>query len=233
MLFLLHIEEVRKSKGTILIHCMAGISRSVTLTIAYLMAHFGMSMQDAYQFVKDKRPAISPNLNFMGQLVEFEKELQEHPPSIKLDINEYLSSEEQKALSQKLMDKIIRTNSLSGIPIIESPNEKDHTDSCNAVIPSQPPFILKPLTSKGRKAKKVCEVQKESKPVTNSRSDCTTSIASLHITASQDNNVPSNAQDSLSTKNFKETAEQRSLISCPLSPMQLLERSKELIEEQF
>ena len=51
---------------------MAGISRSVTLTIAYLMRHFGLAMQTAYQYVKDRRPAISPNLNFMGQLVEFE-----------------------------------------------------------------------------------------------------------------------------------------------------------------
>ena len=51
---------------------MAGISRSVTLTIAYLIRRYGLAMQSAYQYVKERRPAISPNLNFMGQLVEFE-----------------------------------------------------------------------------------------------------------------------------------------------------------------
>ena len=65
-------EVARKVKSCVLIHCMAGISRSVTLTIAYLMSHFGLPMTSAYQYVKERRPAISPNLNFMGQLVEFE-----------------------------------------------------------------------------------------------------------------------------------------------------------------
>jgi len=65
---------------------MAGISRSVTITIAYLMKFHRMSMNRAYQYLKDMRPAISPNLNFMGQLVEFERSLElgndQHSPQV-------------------------------------------------------------------------------------------------------------------------------------------------------
>ncbi len=45
VVLLTYAEKARQSNSTILIHCMAGISRSVTVTIAYLMQHFGMCMQ--------------------------------------------------------------------------------------------------------------------------------------------------------------------------------------------
>ena len=34
-------------------------------------------LSKAYEFVKERRPCISPNLHFMGQLLEFQKQLQE------------------------------------------------------------------------------------------------------------------------------------------------------------
>ena len=34
-----------------------------------------LELSKAYEFVKDKRPCISPNLHFMGQLLEFQKQL--------------------------------------------------------------------------------------------------------------------------------------------------------------
>lgn len=39
------------------------------------MRHKRLTVHEAYKFVKDKRSIISPNLNFMGQLVEWEKSL--------------------------------------------------------------------------------------------------------------------------------------------------------------
>ena len=133
---------------------MAGISRSVTLTIAYIMAHFNLTMQNAYQYVKDKRPAISPNLNFMGQLVEFEQQCAKKLPTEKLDISTYFPTKAQLDVSAKLMEKIIRTgstSSLSGTVILESPKVKDPTDSGNPAFFQ--PFVLKPLNAGGRRKK--------------------------------------------------------------------------------
>lgn len=55
------------------VHCHAGISRSATVCIAYVMKHLQKDLTNAYDFVKQKRPCISPNLHFMGQLLEFQK----------------------------------------------------------------------------------------------------------------------------------------------------------------
>jgi len=69
------IDEAKNNRSGVLIHCQAGISRSPTIAVAYLMKHYPMAMAEAYKFVKTRRSIISPNLNFMGQLWEFEQGL--------------------------------------------------------------------------------------------------------------------------------------------------------------
>ncbi|XP_056130735.1 dual specificity protein phosphatase 7-like [Lampris incognitus] len=75
------IDEARSQKCGILVHCLAGISRSVTVTVAYLMQKLNLSLNDAYDFVKRKKSNISPNFNFMGQLLDFERTLGLSSPS--------------------------------------------------------------------------------------------------------------------------------------------------------
>ncbi|XP_054997570.1 dual specificity protein phosphatase 8 [Sorex araneus] len=70
------IDKAKLSSCQVIVHCLAGISRSATIAIAYIMKTMGMSSDDAYRFVKDRRPSISPNFNFLGQLLEYERSLQ-------------------------------------------------------------------------------------------------------------------------------------------------------------
>ncbi|KAG9508715.1 Dual specificity protein phosphatase 7, partial [Fragariocoptes setiger] len=69
------IDEALASKSNILIHCKAGISRSPTVAIAYMIRAHQCSLALAYHHVKCRRQQISPNLNFMGQLYAYEQQL--------------------------------------------------------------------------------------------------------------------------------------------------------------
>lgn len=79
-------ESVRESGGKVLIHCRAGISRSATVCIAYLMYAGRLTLDHAHDYLKRCRPLISPNLNFMRQLAEFESHLLAVDASPTLDV---------------------------------------------------------------------------------------------------------------------------------------------------
>jgi predicted protein tyrosine phosphatase len=61
----------------VLVHCYAGISRSASIVIAYMMWKHQMPYYDAKNLVRSKRPIICPNLGFQEQLLSYEKFLTE------------------------------------------------------------------------------------------------------------------------------------------------------------
>jgi len=67
------INESRNKKKAVLVSCQQGVSRSASLIIAYIMKTLQLNVAQAYAFVKLRNPHISPNLNLMNQLTEFEK----------------------------------------------------------------------------------------------------------------------------------------------------------------
>ncbi|KAL4233140.1 Dual specificity protein phosphatase 14 [Mactra antiquata] len=69
------IHQVHKSGGKVLVHCVAGVSRSASLCIAYLMKYHRMPLDQAYYHVKKRRPVIHPNVGFWRQLIEYERRL--------------------------------------------------------------------------------------------------------------------------------------------------------------
>lgn len=58
-----------------LVHCLAGVSRSVTVTLAYIMFARALSLNDAFSLVRARKPDVSPNFHFMEQLHSFERQL--------------------------------------------------------------------------------------------------------------------------------------------------------------
>jgi len=57
--------------GNVLVHCAAGISRSSTLTLVYLMRTRNENMDKALAFLRTKRPICTPNFGFQKQLKEY------------------------------------------------------------------------------------------------------------------------------------------------------------------
>jgi len=67
-----------KGDGVTLVHCRAGISRSSTLIMAYLIERHGWSLNEAFTFTKSKRSCVAPNFGFLGQLQNFEENLRKN-----------------------------------------------------------------------------------------------------------------------------------------------------------
>jgi len=67
------IEQARLKHENVLVHCHAGVSRSSTIILAYLMRYKGMSLYDAWCSTFKIRPIIRPNDGFAIALQEYEK----------------------------------------------------------------------------------------------------------------------------------------------------------------
>ena len=69
------MQEATDEGGTVLVHCAAGISRSGSMMVAYVMQKEKMSLEESLKYVQARRKKVFPNKGFMKQLEEFEKEL--------------------------------------------------------------------------------------------------------------------------------------------------------------
>lgn len=65
------INFIAQTEGAVMVHCAAGVSRSATIVMAYLIAKEDMTYQEAHQHVKARRPIVRPNDGFRRQLEDF------------------------------------------------------------------------------------------------------------------------------------------------------------------
>ncbi|KIY51741.1 phosphatases II [Fistulina hepatica ATCC 64428] len=71
------IDKARAEGGQVLVHCRVGVSRSATVTIAYVMKHLNVPLVDAYLIVRSRRLSvlIQPNMRLMYNLCGWEIKL--------------------------------------------------------------------------------------------------------------------------------------------------------------
>jgi len=65
--------EFIDSQPSVLIHCNAGISRSSTILLAYMMNKYKKPLSTCLTLVRDARACVKPNQGFQKQLEQFEK----------------------------------------------------------------------------------------------------------------------------------------------------------------
>lgn len=71
------IDKARSTQRGVLIHCFAGLSRSVTVMVAYLMKFRGLPRDAALEEVRRARPNACPNDGFMVKLTQYEGKLRQ------------------------------------------------------------------------------------------------------------------------------------------------------------
>ena len=98
-----YIEKVRETKGRVLVHCIQGISRSVSVIISYLIFKNKYTYDKAFNYVQSRRTIASPNFGFAIQLQNFYLRLFESPENYRYNPKIYAVS----AFQQEQLSKIV------------------------------------------------------------------------------------------------------------------------------
>eukprot|EP00756_Hemistasia_phaeocysticola_P031111 Hpha_TRINITY_DN16332_c2_g5::TRINITY_DN16332_c2_g5_i1::g.60885::m.60885/K07359/CAMKK2; calcium/calmodulin-dependent protein kinase kinase 2 len=70
-----YLNDLRETNKIVLVHCFAGLSRSVTLVCAFLMKEHKMTFKEAIVTIRKARPPANPNVGFRKELVAYEEDL--------------------------------------------------------------------------------------------------------------------------------------------------------------
>mmetsp|Transcript_95344 Transcript_95344/g.179258 ORF Transcript_95344/g.179258 Transcript_95344/m.179258 type:complete len:387 (-) Transcript_95344:89-1249(-) len=109
------IKQAKQDKERVLVHCMAGRSRSATLVLAFLMRHEHMTLHDAFILAKQRRSIVFPNVGFWKLLMEEEHKRfgqnSQTPSAYKVALQ--ISAGELKLSPNLLLKRYIAAASLS------------------------------------------------------------------------------------------------------------------------
>jgi atypical dual specificity phosphatase len=78
--------------GIVMVHCWAGISRSVSTVIAYLILYKGLSYAKAYALIKKERPSLHPHPSYVKLLKSMAAHLRNKTRKIRSKYAPYTTS---------------------------------------------------------------------------------------------------------------------------------------------
>ena len=114
------IDSVKEKGGRVLVHCIQGISRSVTLVMAYLIYKNKLTYDKAFNIVQSKREISSPNFGFSIQLQNFYLRLYESPSKYryipKIFAVGSFQNEQPEKIVCRLMNEPFYEHKENGIP---------------------------------------------------------------------------------------------------------------------
>uniref|UniRef100_A0A8W7P5Q4 Dual specificity protein phosphatase 15 n=1 Tax=Anopheles coluzzii TaxID=1518534 RepID=A0A8W7P5Q4_ANOCL len=142
------IHSARLKQGNVLIHCLAGMSRSVTVAVAYIMCVTPLSWKEALKVVRAGRSIANPNLGFQNQLQDFEtnklieerRRLKERFPSLALE----LTDKEQCYLALDYYEELLESKGVCEGHCKfgkDCPTGICRTDSRGGIRPSRKPSL--------------------------------------------------------------------------------------------
>ncbi|KAI0822574.1 hypothetical protein BC628DRAFT_1421759 [Trametes gibbosa] len=99
------IDRAREEGGKVLVHCRVGVSRSATVTIAYVMKHLSLPLVDAYLIVRSRRLSvlIQPNMRLLYNLLGWEVKLARERAEVALPATACASMSEEEKQEQRKM----------------------------------------------------------------------------------------------------------------------------------
>ena len=97
----LFIDDNIKDRN-VLVHCQAGISRSATIVISYLMKKLELSAQEANKRVRSLRYQASPNEGFWNSLEDYEQYLKDAIEAKTIKQEKYEKQNKNKRLNNKV-----------------------------------------------------------------------------------------------------------------------------------
>jgi protein-tyrosine phosphatase len=123
------IQQAIETETPIYIHCAEGVSRSVTLVLAYLILKHKMTLSNAFDLIKRKRPYAQPNMSFWQQLILLDYKIH---GSVSCDCNAYIVT--KLGYTQEIADRLMKD--IKPLNMTLKPNEAAQEVSVTGTTPA-------------------------------------------------------------------------------------------------